>query len=164
QSGRRRPQEPRIPHRRGSAHLDGFPRRLHGGRYQRAAFGDHLHHRALDHRRRPYGDDRRIANHDPRLPRRRRHALRRHRLGRDHGDRPPLRGDLRGEKPGRGRPALYADPRARERREHRAARRRAGGTRGHRPQFLQRAEAMGAPRRPAHAHHAGLAGLQPHCS
>ena len=53
-------------------------------------------------------------------------ALRRHRLGFDHGDRTAVRAVLRRQEPGRGRISLRADAGARERREHRAARRRRG--------------------------------------
>ena len=56
---------------------------------------------------------------------------------------------------------LRADARARERREHRAARRRGGRTRRHRQEFHQCAAAMVAARPPAHAHHAGVAGIEP---
>ena len=164
QPRRRRPQESGIPDRRGSCGSQptagGFHRRRHLG----VAFGRNLHRGALDHRRRADGDARWIGRDDPRLPGDRRGALRRDRLRLDHDDRPPLRAGLRGQEPGRGRISLRADPRARERREHRAARRRGGRARRHRQEFHQRAAAMVAACPPAHAHHAGVAGIEPDCA
>ena len=161
QPRRRRPPEPGISHRRGSADrhrlAGGFRRRRHLG----VPVGRDLHRRALDHRRRADRDDRRVDRYHPRLPRHRRGRLCRDRLGLDHGDRPPLRAGLRRQEPGRGRISLCADPRARERRKHRAAGRRGGRARRHRQDLHQRAAAMGAAGRPAHAHHAGVAGLEP---
>jgi hypothetical protein len=52
------------------------------------------------------------------------------------------------------------DPRARERRKYRAARGRTGGARRHRQGINKGPAAMGAARRPAHAHHAGVAGIE----
>ena len=102
-----------------------------------------------------------IDGHHSRLSRHRRRALRRDRLGLDHDDRTKLRAGLRRQEPGRGRVSLRADARARERRKHRAARRRGGRARRHRQDLYKSAAAMGAARRPAHAHHAGVAGIEP---
>ena len=161
QSGQRRPQESGISHRRGSAGrhrcAGGFCRRRDLG----VPVGDHLHRGALDHRRRADGDGGGFDGHHSRLPRHRRGALCRDRLRLDHDDRTQLRAGLRGQEPGRGRIPLHADARARERRKHRAARRRGGRTRRHRQEFHQGAAAMGAAGRPAHAHHAGVAGIEP---
>ena len=87
--------------------------------------------------------------------------LRRDRLGLDHDDRTKLRAGVRGQEPGRGRVSLRADARARERRKHCAARRRGGRARRHRQDLYKSPAAMGAARRPAHAHHAGVAGIEP---
>ena len=161
QSRRRRSQESGISHRRGSADRNRLAGGFHRRRHLRVSVGRDLHRRALDHRRRADGHARRLDLDHSRLPRHRRDRLCRDRLRLDHDDRPPLRADLRGQEPGRGRIPLHADPRARERRKHRAARRRGGRARRHRQDFHQCAAAMGAARRPAHAHHAGVAGIEP---
>ena len=101
------------------------------------------------------------THHHTRLPGDRGGALRRDRLRLDRRDRAPLRADLRGQEPGRGRVPLHADARARERRKHRAVGRRGGRARRHRQDLYQGAAAMGAARGPAHAHHAGVAGIEP---
>ena len=90
--------------------------------------------------------------------------LRRDRLGLDHDDRAALRAGVRRQEPGRSRIPLRADAGSRERRKHRAARRRAGGARRHRQDLYESVAAMGAARRPAHAHHAGVAGIEPDCT
>ena len=161
QPRRRRSPESGIPHRRGFEDRDRLAGRFRCRRHIGIPVGRDLHRRALDHRRRADGDAGRLDHHHSRLPRHRRDRLRRDRLGLDHDDRAKLRAGVRGQEPGRGRISLCADARARERRKHRAARRRGGRARRHRQDLHKSSAAMGAARRPAHAHHAGVAGIEP---
>ena len=165
QPGRRRPQEPGIPHRRGSAHRHRLAGRFHRWRDQSAFLSATTFIVVLW----TIGGALTVTLGGSQITIPgflviAAIALCRDRLRLDHGDRPPLRAGLRGQEPGGSRPPLHADPRARERREHRAAGRRGGRARRHRPQLHQRAAAMGAACRPAHAHHAGVAGLEPDCA
>src|SRR5713101_4369530 len=158
---RRRSPESGISHRRGFAGRHRFTSGFRRRGYLGIPVRDDIHCGALDDRRRPDGYDRRIDHHDSRLPRDRGGALRGDCLGFDHDDRPRLRAGFRRQESGRGRVPLYAYPRAGERRKHRAAGRRAGRARRHRPDFRQGPAAVGAARWPAHAHHAGVAGIEP---